>query len=255
MQATHELETAAMLFPTRFLHRRRYLGRDRKKLSPDSHARRRSYVPHLEVLEDRTVLSILTVTSAADDGSAGTLRAILAAANSGDVIRFAGKLNGQTITLNQGELPVNQSLTIAGPGANNLSISGNAASRIFDVSGGLTVTISGLTLKGGLATDGAAILSAGNLTLSNDVLSANMAQGIAGGGLFGDGGGRGGGVENQVGATLVVSQCTFTGNQAVGGPDGGNAFGGAIYNEAGTVSIDSSTFINNQALAANGGMV
>jgi hypothetical protein len=52
-------------------------------------------------------------------------------------------LNGQTITLKLGQLAVNQSLTIAGPGASNLSISGNAATRIFDVNGALTVTISG----------------------------------------------------------------------------------------------------------------
>ncbi len=72
----------------------------------------RRFVPQLEALEDRTVLSILTVTSAADDGSAGTLRAVLAGAKSGDTIQFASKLNGQTITLKQGELAINRSLTI-----------------------------------------------------------------------------------------------------------------------------------------------
>src|SRR5262249_28670139 len=149
-------------------------------------------------------------------------------------------LAGQTITLTQGQLLVNHSLTIGGLGASNLAINGNAASRIFDVGSGETVTISGLTLKNGLATDGAGILNAGNLTLSSDVFSGNVAQGISGGGLFGDAGGRGGGVENEAGGTLAISHSTFTGNEALGGAGGGNAFGGGIYNEAGTLTIDSS---------------
>jgi hypothetical protein len=135
------------------------------------------------------------------------LRAVLASASSGDTIQFAKKLKGQTITLTQGQLLVNQSLTINGLGAAKLAISGGGASRIFDIGSGAAVTISGLTVTNGLATDGAGILNAGNLTLSNDVLSANVAQGVAGGGLFGDGIGRGGGVENEAGATLDVSGC------------------------------------------------
>jgi hypothetical protein len=243
-----------MLFPSLFRHLKWNLGNDRRSRSRRRHVRPR-FVPRLEALEDRTVLSTLTVTSAADNGSAGTLRAVLAAAKSGDTIQFASKLDGQTITLIQGQLVVNQSLDIAGPGANNLTISGNAASRIFDITTGATVTISGLTLARGLATDGASILNAGNLTLSEDVLNRNVAQGITDSGLFSDGGGRGGGVENQASATLAVSQCSFIGNQALGGPNGGNAFGGGIYNEAGTISVTQSLFTGNQAVAANGGSV
>jgi hypothetical protein len=37
------------------------------------------------------------------------------------------------ITLTSGELAVNQNLTISGPGAGLLTVSGNGASRIFDV--------------------------------------------------------------------------------------------------------------------------
>jgi hypothetical protein len=52
----------------------------RRPLSPRRAIRPQPFVPWLEALEDRTVLSTLTVTRAADDGSAGTLRAVLAAA-------------------------------------------------------------------------------------------------------------------------------------------------------------------------------
>jgi hypothetical protein len=219
-------------------------------------ARRRLCLPlQLEALEDRTVPSTLTVTSAADDGSAGTLRAVLTAAQNGDTIKFAHQLEGQTITLTQGQLAVSKSVDIDGLGANNLTISGNAAGRIFDISSGTDVTISGLTLTDGLATDGAGILNGGDLTLSKDVLLGNVAQGIAGGGLFGDGGGRGGGVENQTGAVLDGVQSIFKDNQALGGSNGGNAFGGGIYNEAGTVALNQSAFTGNQSVGGNGGSV
>ena len=63
-----------------------------------------------------------TVTSLADDGSAGTLRSVVAAAASGDTIAFS--VSG-TITLTLGELYLSQNLTISGPGASSLAISGN----------------------------------------------------------------------------------------------------------------------------------
>src|SRR5262249_54785902 len=58
----------------------------------------RSFVPSLKPLEDRTVLSTLTVTNPADGGD-GSLRAAIATAQSGDQIVFDTSLKGQTITL------------------------------------------------------------------------------------------------------------------------------------------------------------
>src|SRR6266446_3031124 len=80
----------------------------------------------------------ITVTSTADSG-AGSLRDALASASDGDTIDFS--VTG-TITLTSGQLVVNNSLTISGPGAANLAVNGNAASRIFYISSGKTVTIS-----------------------------------------------------------------------------------------------------------------
>jgi hypothetical protein len=195
------------------------------------------------------------VTSSADDGSAGTLRAVLAAAQNGDAIAFDLHLQGQTIILTQGQLTVSQSVDIEGPGAPTLAISGGAASRVFDITPGVTVRLVGLRITGGLATDGAGILNEGHLTLFQDLVAGNVAQGVSGGGLFGDGGGRGGGVENQTGATLTVLDSRFAGDLALGSPNGGSAFGGGLYNEAGTVTIDLSAFMGNQAVAGNGGAV
>ena len=95
-------------------------------------AARRTVGPRLECLEDRWVPSTLTVLNNLDSG-AGSLRADIAAAHSGDTIVFAPSLDGQTITLTSGELLINKNLTIAGPGAGELTVSGNDASRVFEV--------------------------------------------------------------------------------------------------------------------------
>ena len=77
-------------------------------------AARRTVRPRLECLEDREVLSTLTVTNNLDSG-AGSLRAEIAAAQH-DTIVFAPVLDGQTITLTSGDLLIKKDLTIAGPG-------------------------------------------------------------------------------------------------------------------------------------------
>ena len=71
----------------------------------------------------------LTVTNTNDSG-AGSLRGVLASAVSGDTIVFdtAGVFAApQTINLTSGELTLDKSLTIDGPGANRLTINANGA--------------------------------------------------------------------------------------------------------------------------------
>src|SRR5262249_19811158 len=110
--------------------------------------RHAAFRPQLEALEDRWLPSTLTVTSPKDHG-VGTLRAEIAAANANDVIVISSKLDGQTITLTSGELDITKNLTILGPGAGQLKISGNDSSRVFEVAPNITVTLSGLTITGG----------------------------------------------------------------------------------------------------------
>ena len=66
-------------------------------------------------------------------------------------IDFQAGLNG-VITLTTGEIAFGKNLTIQGPGSDLITISGNNSSRIFNITSG-NVTISGLTLTGGLASD------------------------------------------------------------------------------------------------------
>ncbi len=102
---------------------------------------RRSVLPRLEGLEDRKLLSTFMVTNLNDSG-AHSLRAGI---QSGDAtIAFAPGLHG-TITL-KSALPVTGSVTINGPGADRLSVSGNDTYQVFDISGSASVSIAGLTI-------------------------------------------------------------------------------------------------------------
>src|SRR5262249_16261039 len=135
-----------------------------RKAALEAHTRRGAkrtrphrFVLRLEALEDRTVPSTLTVTSAADSG-AGSLRAAIVAAQSGAQIAFDHHPRGQTITLTSGELAITKSLDIEGLGADRLTVSGNHASRVFDVSANTTVTIAGMTITDGLANGSAPVI-------------------------------------------------------------------------------------------------
>ncbi len=106
--------------------------------------------PCLEKLEDRMVLSPLMVVNDHDAGPGSLCQAILDAnTNVGlDSIVFASTVHH--ITLTTGELKITDSLDLTGPGANQLSVSGNDASRVFNIQSGM-VAITGLTITHGLA--------------------------------------------------------------------------------------------------------
>ncbi|MFN8540265.1 MAG: hypothetical protein U0232_22660 [Thermomicrobiales bacterium] len=88
-------------------------------------------------------------------GATCTLRQAIATAVAGDTIDF-NLPNPSTITLTTGELGINKNLTITGPGLNKLTVSGNNASRVFNITAG-TVTISGLTISGATPLPAAAL--------------------------------------------------------------------------------------------------
>ena len=100
------------------------------------------YRPRLEVLEGRCLPS--TVTNLNDAG-AGSLRDAIAVTPSGGTVDFQAGLTG-TILLSTGELAITKDLIIAGPGADVITVSGNHASRVFNIGGAFTVAISGLTI-------------------------------------------------------------------------------------------------------------
>src|SRR5262252_5385068 len=116
--------------------------------------------------------TIIVVTNTNDSGP-GSLRDALAIANDGDTIDASG-VSG-TILLTSGELQINRNLTINGPGAGSLAVSGNATLRVFE-NFAAAVTISGLTIMNGNSPDqdGGGILNHGGLTLLSSSIVSNV---------------------------------------------------------------------------------
>jgi hypothetical protein len=115
-------------------------------------------VPRCERLEGRSLPRTFTVLNFADSGP-GSLRQASRGANvkpGAYVTQFDRQLKG-TITLTSGQLTITSDVTVNGPGADKLTVSGNDTSRIFTVAGGrdesarTTVSILGLTLSQGSA--------------------------------------------------------------------------------------------------------
>ena len=200
--------------------------------------RRRSAAPRLEVMEDRTVLSTLTVMNINDSGPGSLRQAILDANSNGsttNTINFAPALAGQTITLTSGELKITKSVNIVGTSTNGETISGNNSSRVFEFASG-TSTISGLGITNGNSASsslgGGGILNEANLTVDG-VISGNSAT--KGGGIENAGGTltvndgdiifntastQGGGIDNtSAGTVMIVNGSTVWGNTAPVGPD------------------------------------
>jgi hypothetical protein len=189
------------------------------------------------------------VVSNLNDGGAGSFRSVVASAAPGDTIAF-GALSG-TITLTTAPITLSVPLTIAGPVANVLTISGNATQRLFVNSS--TVTISGLTLQNGRAgavdLQGGAIYNTGNLTLDHVALRANSAF---------DGGGAIANVSTAAGnGILTIRASELSGNSVT---DSSGIGGGAILSRAtpggvGSVTLINSTVSGNLATAMPLGMV
>ena len=155
-------------------------------------------------MPDETV-SLLSVANSSDGGS-GSLRATIAGAANNSLILFSSSLSGQTITLANGQITLPANLAIDSTGlAGGIAVSGNNASRVFQVSANTTATLVSLTIENGSVSDnsGGGVLNDGTLTALSCVFSNNVTQG-------GDG--------------------DTPGANSSAGPGGGGAgMGGAIY--------------------------
>jgi|GEM_PF-2645670 len=232
---------------------------------------------------------VITVTDLSDTPSApapGTLRKAIQDAVPGDTVDFAAGLTG-SITLGGSSLVIDKDLTISGPGAAVLEISGNQKSRVFSVAAGVSASVSGLKISNGVAPwnppdsvpgagDGGGVLNCGNLSISDCNFTNNHA-GFGAGGISnyvygspigqvqataGGPGGSGGAIANTSGASLTIQRCLFTSNTAGDGGNGGYqgsgfgreggaaGHGGAIANRsslAGAIEVADSTFTANSA--------
>jgi hypothetical protein len=156
---------------------------------------------------------------------------------------FASALSGDTILLDvagKGNIVITDALTIQGPGANNLSLSGGNVASSTD--GGIlrvtasTLTVSGITLTDGNTTGRGGALgfdSFGSLTLSNVAIQNSFAQ-TCGGGLY------------KTSGNLTVTHSTISGNSTGGS-------GGGFCSNYATVSLLDSTVTGNSAGSLGGG--
>jgi hypothetical protein len=229
-----------------WLHKR-LTGRPQTQRTP---RRKPTLRLQLEALEDRCLPSTLTVLNNLNSG-AGSLRAEIAAAKSGDTIVFDKSLKGKTITLSSSELYINKSLDIEGLGAANLAISGGNHFRVIEVAphdawswNAPQVTLSGMTIENGSAylgnvawtanslAQGGGILNFGTLTVSGCTVTGNHAE-------LG-----GGGIANERGGTMTVAGSTVSNNSSALRLGSGHIGGGGIYNN-GKMTLSDSSVIRN----------
>src|SRR5207249_1651027 len=113
-----------------------------------------------------------------NDSGAGSLRDAIAASSAGDIVTFSNGLAG-TITLTSGTLLIDRDLTILGPGAKIITLSGNNAFEVFQITSG-AVNISGLSITRAAST--AIDNQSGTLLLSNCNLASNSTPSSVSGG-------------------------------------------------------------------------
>ena len=229
----------------------------------------------LGVVANASAATTWTVISLADTNTgsshSGTLRWVIGQAANGDAINFQSGLTG-TIGLTAALPAIAVDITIDGPGATVITVSGSSSTTvgtIFTIDSGKTVTISGLTISNGKAsssdTGGGGILNNGTLTVNGCTITNNSAASSInnqGGGIFNGGTLNlysstvsdnkaldGAGIFNADGGTVTIVNSTFSGNAAT-------TNGGGIYNSATgtTLTLTNSTISNNQATTGGGGI-
>ena len=220
---------------------------------------------HIEPLEDRRMLAVITVDSLADnmvvDGSI-TLREAIQAANTdasvdgsvagsgADTIDFSAALSGLTITLGGSELEITETLTIDATAlAAGVTIDADELSRIFNITATTgDFAIAGLTLTGGKTTgdnfssfdttfSGGAVrsLTTGDLSIVQSTIFGNSTIGneAGGGGFFSYG-------------TVTLTNSTISGNSTTGSLANGGGFYSKDY-----ATLTSSTVTDNHAYGSN----
>ena len=166
-----------------------------------------------------------------------SLREALDAIAPEGTITFSDSIANGTITLGGTELVIDKSVTIDG-GDDNITVSGNNASRVFNIDDGTTavqsVSISDLTITGGSTNNrGGGIYNFENLTLTDSTVSANFAS-SDGGGVFNDR------------STASITNSTISANSSA-------SRGGGVFNDRSTASITNSTISANFASSDSGG--
>ena len=210
--------------------------------------------------------SVVTKLDDTDDGFCNvdcSLREAVESVIPGDTITFDAGLSGADETIHLASvLTLTREVSIDGSALAELVISGDSDddgtpdTLVLKVTSDAVVTLEGLAIKNGKR----GILSDGELTIINSIISDNESDSSGGGisnrgiltildsifdsnGIIGQGY-LGGGIYNS--GALVISDTIFSNNFAIRG-------GGAIYN-AGSLVVTNSTFSGNTAPSAHSGL-
>ncbi|WP_026795717.1 MULTISPECIES: DUF4347 domain-containing protein [Planktothrix] len=216
-----------------------------------------------EVQKDyNSVLATIRVNSVDDVTEPGdgivTLREAIEAANNNTITDLGDTGTGtesdtiifdpavfdtpQTITLKNGPLTITDALTLEGTGATNLTISGNNASRVLEISQLLNqapVNLIGITVANGYegfetSLGGGITINGGNVYLLDCIVAENIA--LVGGGISVNKG------------SFTVQNSTISNNKAV-------FDGGGISVSIGSFTVQNSTISNNEAVLDGGGVL
>ncbi|MDX2166323.1 MAG: choice-of-anchor Q domain-containing protein [Deltaproteobacteria bacterium] len=207
----------------------------------------------------------VVVTKATDSG-AGSLRQVIADAPDDSDVLFDPAVFGvpRTVTADGGEIVIATRLTILGPGADRLTVSGGNATRILRILSGVDVALSDLRLADGSVGSGGAIASSSNLAVTRCAIANNRAANVGGGlaidsgavgrfaasTLSGNRSGLRGGAVHLLGATATFANCTISGNRS--GTLGGAV---ALFNSGRpdlAIELTDSTIVDNSGTDAAG---
>jgi RTX calcium-binding nonapeptide repeat (4 copies) len=182
-----------------------------------------------------------TVSNLGDSG-AGSLRQAVTDSNNNpgpDRVLFQSGLSG-TITLNTGELYIDDAVQIVGPGPGQLSVV-SPTDRVAAISpgDGQSVSVSGLTLSGHVGNSGGVFFtgnigSANNLTISDSVLTGSTST-------------NNGGAIYVYAGSLQVENTTINGNTA------DNAGGGIYFGATSAPSAIRNSTISGNTVTDQGG--
>ncbi len=155
---------------------------------------------------------------------------------------YAALMNGGRITFDpkltynftfEAPIPIHGSIVIdAGANASPVVFDGGNLTQLFTVCTNATLQIINASLNNGWSTNGGAILvqSNGSLIVNDCTFSGNQSP-------------TGGAILNE-GIRLIANNCTFSGNRS--------ATGGAIFHGAGTLSATNCVFTGNLAIGPEG---
>jgi hypothetical protein len=199
------------------------------------------------------------------DSGTGSLRAVVATPPAFGAICFdtavfnasAPAANRTIVVTTPISLAVN--VWVEGPGASIVTVSGNNASGVFDISPGIRATLAGITISRGNTLWGAGIYNGGTLRLVRAVMRDNA--GRAGGAIYNAGTmtlldssfsnntatWNGGAIYDYYGGSMTMDNCTLENNRA-------DISGGAIAKIDGAMTVEDSVIRNNVAVSGAGGI-